>query len=85
MWNSHSKHTNFSVRTKKMKSFLYLSINPKAGKLIEEFGGIRKIEWKNKSEYRIYFHPGTKNLPLIIIAIFRKQAKSRFSTKSSKF
>lgn len=55
----------------------FLSLNPKAGKALENFGGIRKIEWQGRrnSEYNIYFHPGTKNLPLVIISMFKKGEK----------
>ena len=57
----------------------FLSENPKAGKELENFGGIRKLQWKNEAEYNIYFHPGTKNLPLVVIAIFRKGEKLIFN------
>ena len=53
----------------------FLSSNPKAGKKLEHFGGIRKLEWKANSEHSIYFHPGTNNLPLVIISIFRQHEK----------
>ena len=53
----------------------FLSLNPKAGKKPEQFGGIRKMEWKENSGYSIYFHPGTNDLPLVIIGIFRKHEK----------
>lgn len=53
----------------------FLSANPKAGKHLENFGGIRKLEWKANAEYGIYFHPGANKLPLVIIGIFRKHEK----------
>lgn len=53
----------------------FLSSNPKAGRKLEGFGGIRKLEWKNDSDHNIYFHPGANNLPLVIISIFRKHEK----------
>lgn len=53
----------------------FLSENPKAGKELENFGGIRKMQWKDFAEYNIYFHPGTRNLPLVVIAIFKKGEK----------
>lgn len=56
----------------------FLSKNPKAGKKLEQFGGLRKLEWLKKgkkSEMNIYFHPGANNLPLVIIAMFRKNEK----------
>ena len=56
----------------------FLSDNPKAGKSLERFGGIRKVEWQNNTEYSIYFHPGSKNLPLVIITVFRKGEKLIF-------
>jgi hypothetical protein len=57
------------------KIVFFLAANPKAGKKLERFGGIRKLEWKGESEYLIYFHLGTNNLPLVIIAVFRKHEK----------
>ena len=56
----------------------FLSSNPKAGKKIENFGGIRRLEWKGDSEHSIYFHPGTNHLPLVIISVFRKHEKLVF-------
>jgi len=57
----------------------FLSENPKSGKKLEQFGGLRKLDWetlgKRGESYAIYFHPGTKNLPLAIIAIFKKHEK----------
>lgn len=57
----------------------FLSQNPKAGKPVENLGGIRKFEWHRKgrrdSEFNIYFHPGAGNLPLVIITIFRRGEK----------
>ncbi len=57
------------------KIVFFLSSNPKAGKKLEHFGGIRKIEWKENLGYSIYFHSGTNGLPLVIIGVFRKQEK----------
>ena len=61
------------------KIVFLLSNNPKAGNKLENFGGIRKLEWSRKgkrnTEYNIYFHPGTNNLPLVIISIFKKGEK----------
>ncbi|HEY8559605.1 MAG TPA: hypothetical protein VIL74_04315 [Pyrinomonadaceae bacterium] len=51
------------------------SLNPKAGKKQEHFGGIRKPNWNDDSAYGIYFHPGSNDLPLVIISIFRKHEK----------
>ena len=62
---------------------IFLSQNPKAGKSVESFGGIRKIEWHRKGQktsvYNIYFHPGTNNLPLVIISLFKKGEKLIFN------
>lgn len=56
-----------------------LSANPNAGKKLENFGGIRRLEWiehgKKPKSYNIYYHAGAKNLPLVIIAMFRKNEK----------
>lgn len=60
-----------------------LSKNPKAGRLIENFGGIRKLEWHQKGKrgesFNIYFHPGSNNLPLVVISMFKKGEKMIFS------
>lgn len=60
----------------------FLSANPKAGKPIENFGGIRKLEWHQKGKcgesFNIYFHPGSKNLPLVIISMFKKGERMIF-------
>ncbi|HMS39047.1 MAG TPA: hypothetical protein PKE69_02390 [Pyrinomonadaceae bacterium] len=59
-----------------------LSANPNLAKKIENFGGIRKLEWthhgKKTKEHNIYYHAGAKNLPLIIIGIFSKHEKMIF-------
>jgi hypothetical protein len=57
------------------KIVLFLSSNSKAGKKLEQFGGIRKLEWKENTEYSIYFHSGANNLPVVIIGIFRKHER----------
>ena len=57
------------------KIVYFLSSKPKAGKSLDKFGGIRKLEWKDNPEHVIYLHPGANNLPLVIISIFRKHEK----------
>jgi hypothetical protein len=56
-----------------------LSNNPTAGKKLENFGGIRRLEWieysKKSKEHNIYYHSGSNSLPLVIIGIFRKNEK----------
>ena len=65
------------------KIVAFLSANPKAGKPIERFGGIRKLEWHQKGRrgaiFNIYFHPGSNNLPLVIISMFKKGEKQIFN------
>ncbi len=65
------------------KIVAFLSANPKSGKQIENFGGIRKLEWHQKGRrgeiFNIYFHPGSNNLPLVIIAMFKKNEKMIFN------
>jgi hypothetical protein len=56
----------------------FTSANPKAGREIERFGGIRKLTWKNFDEHRIYFHPGTNKFPLVAIAVFKKGERLLF-------
>ena len=53
----------------------FLADHPKAGKELEHFGGIRKLEWKDFREHAVYFHPGAKNLPLVAIGVFRRGQK----------
>ncbi len=61
----------------------FLSRNSKAGKSIEKFGGIRNLEWNQKGRrgdtFNIYFHPGSNNLPLVIISMFKKGEKMIFN------
>ena len=56
-----------------------LSSNPNTGKKLENFGGIRKLEWiqhgKKPKEHNIYYHAGSNHLPLVIIGIFSKHEK----------
>ena len=60
-----------------------LSTNPKAGRSIENFGGIRKLEWHQKGRqgeiFNIYFHPGSNTLPLVILSMFKKGEKMIFN------
>ena len=60
-----------------------LSDNPKVGNSIETFGGIRKLEWHQKGRrgesFNVYFHPGSSNLPLVVISIFKKGEKMIFN------
>ncbi len=56
----------------------FLSQNPKAGNKLENFGGIRKLEWSKKGEKtgtNIFYHSGSKILPLVVIGVFRKGEK----------
>lgn len=57
----------------------FLASNPKAGKKIEGFGGLRRLTWlrkgKRETEFSIYYHPGHRSLPLAIISMFRKNEK----------
>lgn len=66
----------------KNKIISFLSENPKAGKQIENFGGIRKLEWHQEGHrgesFNVYFHPGSNNLPLVIISMFKKGEKMLF-------
>ena len=61
----------------------FLSANPKAGKELENFGGIRKLDWHQNGRrgeiFNIYFHPGSNNLPLVIISMFKKGEKMIFN------
>lgn len=48
---------------------------PKNRQRIGKFRRNQKTAVETFAEHSIYFHPGTKNLPLVVIAIFRKGEK----------
>jgi len=61
----------------------FLSKSPKVGVSIDKFGGIRKLEWQQKGKrgeiFNVYFHPGSRKLPLVVISIFKKGEKMIFN------
>jgi hypothetical protein len=75
----HKKADKLFGETEREKTIELLSTNPTVGKKLENFGGIRRLEWiqhgKKPKEHNIYYHAGSNKLPLVIIAIFRKNEK----------
>ena len=62
----------------------YLSSNPKAGNLVQETGGIRKLRWASKGKGKsggsraIYFYYN-ETIPLFLLTIFGKNEKANLS------
>ena len=62
----------------------YLSINPKAGVLIEETGGIRKLRWskagRGKSAgVRVIYYYHSEIMPLYLLTVFGKNERANLS------
>lgn len=65
--------------------YYYLSINPKAGQIIRNSGGIRKIRWKtdrlNKGKsgsLRVLYHY-SHDILVILITLYTKSAKENIT------
>lgn len=62
----------------------FLASNPKAGNLIQDTGGIRKLRWGSKGKGKsggsrvIYFYY-KENMPLFLLTIFGKNEKLNLS------
>ena len=64
----------------------YLSINPKAGVIVEGAGGIRKIRWSRGSSgksggVRIIYYYHNESMPLYLLALFPKSEKANISSE----
>ncbi len=63
----------------------YLSENPKLGELVNETGGIRKLQWptntKHKDEVKgvIYYYYKDRSNPVYLISVFRPGVKQALS------
>lgn len=62
----------------------YLSNNPKAGTLIRESGGIRKLRWASKGKgksggARVIYLFYNETVPLFLLTIFGKNEKANLS------
>lgn len=62
----------------------YLSSNPKAGKLIQGTGGIRKLRWALKGKgksggSRVIYFFYNETIPLFLMTIFTKNEKINLS------
>jgi len=63
---------------------LFVAVNPKAGKVIPETGGVRKIRWglsgrgkRGGARVVYYFH--NNRLPLFLLAAYGKNEKANLS------
>ena len=62
----------------------YLSINPKAGVLIENTGGIRKLRWRKGSRgksagVRVIYYYHSEIMPLYLLTVFGKNERASLS------
>ena len=62
----------------------YLSVNPKAGTLIQETGGIRKLRWASKGKgksggSRVIYFFHNESIPIFLLTIFGKNEKLNLS------
>ena len=62
----------------------YLSINPKAGVLIEDTGGIRKLRWRKADRgksagVRVIYYYHSEIMPLYLLTVFGKNERASLS------
>lgn len=62
----------------------FLSVNPKAGVLIEETGGIRKLRWRKggrgkSAGVRIIYYYHSETMPLYLLTVFGKNERANLS------
>ena len=62
----------------------YLSNNPKAGVLIEETGGIRKLRWRKSGRgksagVRVIYYYHSEIMPLYLLTVFGKNERASLS------
>ena len=62
----------------------YLSINPKAGVLIEDTGGIRKLRWRKgdrgkSAGVRVIYYYHSEIMPLYLLTVFGKNERASLS------
>ena len=62
----------------------YLSTNPKAGVLIEDTGGIRKLRWRKSGRgksagVRVIYYYHSEIMPLFLLTVFGKNERASLS------
>jgi len=62
----------------------YLSLNPKAGVLIEDTGGIRKLRWRKPGRgksagVRVIYYYHSEIMPLYLLTVFGKNERASLS------
>jgi len=62
----------------------YLATHPKAGKIIQGTGGIRKIRWKRKGKgksggVRVIYYFYDETMPLFLLTVFGKNEKENLN------
>ena len=62
----------------------YLSTNPKAGVLIEDTGGIRKLRWRRAGRgksagVRVIYYYHSEIMPLYLLTVFGKNERTNLS------
>ena len=62
----------------------YLAVNPKAGILIEDTGGIRKLRWRKASRgksggVRVIYYYHSEIMPLYLLTVFGKNERANLS------
>jgi hypothetical protein len=67
----------------------YLSANPKAGVLIEETGGIRKLRWRKAGRgksagVRVIYYYHSEVMPLYLLTVFGKNERASLSRKEKR-
>lgn len=68
----------------------YLSVNPKAGDLIEGAGGVRKLRWARegmgkRGGVRIIYCFHSERMPLYLLTLFAKNERSDLSMAERTF
>ena len=62
----------------------FLASNPKAGVIIPETGGVRKLRWARESGgkskgYRVIYYFHSERIPLFLLALYAKNEKSNLT------
>lgn len=73
----------------KAELIAYLSMNPNAGVLIRETGGIRKLRWARSGRgksggIRVIYYFHNEKLPLYLLTLFGKNEKANISMEEKK-
>ena len=62
----------------------YLGLNPEAGEILAETGGVRKLRWKapgrgKRGGFRVVYYYHDDSLPSFLLNLFAKNEKSNLS------